>query len=155
MSGDETPPPPPMPAAPRPLPAIPTALMADVAFLLLLFFLVATAIRTEVGLPVTLPPPTTSSGAAAVPSLLVVRVSAEGRVLADGAPVPSGALRATVAAYAASADVARVALQASRQTPYDAYVAALDAVLLGHRDAGAEPRLTLREPARRGGPAGQ
>ena len=139
-----------MPArsASHPLPTIPTASMADVAFLLLLFFLVATAIRTETGLPVTLPPATTASGPAGVPSLLVVLVGADGRVLAGGEPVGPDALRAEVSAYAAGARVPRVALQTSRRTPYDAYVAALDAVLMGHRDAGAEPRLTLREPVR-------
>ena len=141
-----------MPAAARPLPTIPTASMADVAFLLLLFFLVAfflvaTAIRTETGLPVTLPPASAASGPAAVPALLVVLVGPDGRVLAGGEPVQPDRLRAAVAAFAAGHARPRVALQASRRTPYDAYVAALDAVLLGHRDAGAEPRLTLREPA--------
>ena len=133
--------------ASRPLPAIPTASMADVAFLLLLFFLVATAIQTETGLPISLPR-ATASGAAAVPSLLVVLVGADGRVLAGGVPVERAALRAQVAAYAASAATPRIALQASRQTPYADYIAALDAVLLGHCDVGAEPRLALREPAR-------
>lgn len=134
--------------ASRPLPAIPTASMADVAFLLLLFFLVATAVvRTEVGLPVTLPPASVSGGPAAVPSLLVVLVGADGRVLAGGEPVDGGQLRATVAVFAASAARPRVALQASRRTPYADYLTALDAVLLGHRDADVRPRLALRDPA--------
>ena len=132
----------------RPLPAIPTASMADVAFLLLLFFLVATAIRTETGLPVTLPPAAASGGPAAVPALLVVLVGPDGRVLAGGEPVRGEGLRRAVSRFASVSTTPRVAPQASRRTPYDAYVAALDAVLLGHRDAGAEPRLTLREPAR-------
>ena len=121
--------------------------MADVAFLLLLFFLVATAVHTETGLPVTLPPASVSGGPTAVPSLLVVLVGADGRVLAGGEPVDGGQLRATVAEFAASAARPRVALQASRRTPYADYVAALDAVLLGHRDADVRPRLALRDPA--------
>ena len=133
--------------ASRPLPAIPTASMADVAFLLLLFFLVATAIHTGTGLPVTLPPASVSGGPAAVPSLLVVLVGADGRVLAGGEPVDGGQLRATVAVFAASAARPRVALQASRRTPYADYLTALDAVLLGHRDADVRPRLALRDPA--------
>ena len=138
-----------MPAASRrALPTIPSESMADVAFLLLLFFLVATAIRTEAGLPVTLPPASTTPGIAAVPSLLVVLVGADGAVLADGEPVRLDALRPQVAAYATRADQPRVALQTARQTPYADYVAALDAVLLGHRDAGVDPRLTLRDPVR-------
>ena len=130
----------------RVLPTIPTESMADVAFLLLLFFLVATAIRTEVGLPVTLPPVSTAPGPAAVPSLLVVLVGADGAVLAGGESVRLDALRAEVAGYATRVSQPRVAPQASRRTPYADYVAALDAVLLGHRDADVEPRLTLRDP---------
>ena len=132
--------------ASRPLPATPTASVADVAFLLLLFFLVATAIRTETGLPVSLPPATTASGTSAVPALLVVLVGADGEVLAGGERVRGDRLRAAVARFAGASARSHVALQASRRTPYDAYVGALDAVLMGHRDAGAEPRLTLREP---------
>lgn len=135
-------------ASRRALPTVPSESMADVAFLLLLFFLVATAIRTEVGLSISLPPITTASGATAVPSLLVVLVGADGALLAGGESVGLGELRADVAGYATRADQPHVALQASRQTPYADYVAALDAVLLGHRDADVEPRLTLREPVR-------
>lgn len=130
------------------VPIIPTESMADIAFLLLLFFLVATAIQTETGLPITLPPATTASGALGVPSLLMVLVGADGQVMAGGEPMPAEALRAEVARYAASVGQPRVALQAPRRTPYDAYIATLDAVLMGHRDAAVEPRLTLREPAR-------
>ena len=130
----------------RARPTIPTESMADVAFLLLLFFLVATAIQTETGLPVTLPPVSTASGPAGVPSLLVVVVGADGQLLADGELVRRDVLRARVATYASGAAVPRVAVQATRRTPYDAYLGALDAVLVGHRDAGLPPRLTLREP---------
>ena len=124
---------------------IPTASMADIAFLLLVFFLVAASIQSDAGLPVTLPP--LGSGAEGVPSLLTVLVDAEGAVLLDGQPTAPGDIRAGVAAFAITAETPRVALQAARATPYDAYVAALDAVLMGHRDADATPRLTLREPA--------
>lgn len=130
----------------RVLPTIPTESMADVAFLLLLFFLVATAIRTEAGLPITLPPVSTAPGPTGVPSLLLVLVGADGAVLAGGESVHLDALRAEVAGYATRAAQPHVALQASRRTPYADYIAALDAVLMGHRDAEVEPRLTLREP---------
>ena len=68
-------------------------------------------------------------------------------MLLDGEPAAPGSVRAGVAAYAARADRPHVVLQAHRRTPYDRYVAALDAVLLGHRDMGVPPRLSLREPA--------
>ena len=127
----------------RASPAVPTASMADVAFLLLLFFLVATAIRTETGIPVTLPDPF-PHGYGPTPPTLAVLVDAAGQLRLDGAAVTPEAARARIAAVAR--DRRLVTLQAHRQTPYDAYVDALDAVLLGHRDAGAAPRLVLREP---------
>ena len=120
---------------------IPTASMADVAFLLLLFFLVATAIRDETGLQVVLPTADVQSD----PAVLAVLVDAAGAVRLDGERVTPEEARARVAAAAARRPL--VTVQAHRRTPYDAYVDALDAVLLGHRDAGAEPRLALREPA--------
>jgi len=120
--------------------------MADVAFLLLVFFLVVAGIRSDVGLPVTLPP-AFATGSQGVASLMTVLVGADGAVLVDGEPVAPEAVRSTVAAYARQPGVPHVALQAHRGTPYDAYVAALDAVLIGHRDAGAQPHLTLRDPA--------
>ena len=130
----------------RALPAIPTASMADVAFLMLLFFLVATAIRDDAGIPTVLPP-AFASGFAPVPSLLAVQVNASGTILLGDEVVDPEAARTLIAAFATEADDLHVALQAHRETPYDAYIAALDAVLMGHRDAGVTPRLTLREPA--------
>ena len=130
----------------RPAAAIPTASMADIGFLLLTFFLVATAVWSDAGLRTTLPP-AGATGAAPARSLLAIAVGPDGRVLADGEILAPEALRARVAAHASSG-AGHVALQASRRTPYADYVAALDAVLLGHRDAGVEPRLTLRAPAR-------
>ena len=131
----------------RSAPSIPTASMADIAFLLLLFFLVATAIRSDAGLPVTLPP-VGAGHAMGVPELLLVQVNARGEMLVNGEPADVEQAWASVAAWGLRAAVPRVALQAHRETTYNDYVAALDAVLMGHRDSGTEPRLTLREPAR-------
>ena len=135
-----------MPRSPRrSSAAIPTGSMADIAFLMLVFFLVATSIRSDAGLPATLP--SAGSDVRGVPTLLSVAVAADGRVLVDGAERSTETLRADVAVFAASVAAPHVALQTARATPYADYVAALDAVLLGHRDAGATPRLTLRDPA--------
>ncbi|MEM1117943.1 MAG: biopolymer transporter ExbD [Bacteroidota bacterium] len=125
--------------------SIPTASMSDIAFLMLVFFLVATAIRDDAGIPTVLPP-AGATGTASVPALLDVRVSARGEILVGDRVLGPEAARAEVAAFATEAADPRVALQAHRATPYAAYIAALDAVLMGHRDADAAPRLTLREP---------
>ena len=129
----------------RATPAVPTASLADIGFLLLVFFLVATTIATETGLPATLPRVGGAPKAVAAGTLLAVDVRADGAVALNGEPVEASAVRALVAAHAAGPEP-HVALRAARATPYADYVAALDAILLGHRDAGATPRLTLREP---------
>ena len=135
--------------------AIPSASMADVAFLLLVFFLAVSAIQDETGLQITLPP--SDLGHAPYPptqlDVLIdvdgsVRLSAPGEAFGDQ-PASPEAVRAAVASFVGGA--ARqppVYLQAHSRTPYADYVAALDAVLLGHRDAGLSPRLGLRDPAR-------
>ena len=125
---------------------IPTASMADVAFLLLLFFLVTTAIQSDAGLPLTLPSPDAQRHALGVPVTLAVLVDARSAMLLDGEPATPEAVRLAVAAFAGGAG-RRVTLRTHRQTPYATYVAALDAVLLGHRDASAEVRLALLPPA--------
>ena len=130
----------------RATPTIPTASLADVGFLLLVFFLVATTMGTETGLPAVLPHVGEAPKRVAVGTLLSVDVRADGAVALNGEPVAASAVRPLVAAHAASGPEQHVALRAARATPYPDYVAALDAVLLGHRDADATPRLTLREP---------
>ena len=127
-------------------PAIPTASMADVAFLLLLFFLVATAIRTETGVPIALPGAGPHEPAPESPRTLAVLVDAAGTLRLGDAVVTPEAARAEIAEAVAVRPVV-VSLQAHRRTPYDAYVDVLDAVLMGHRDAGVAPRLSLRDPA--------
>lgn len=130
--------------APRSV-TIPSASMADVAFLLLLFFLITAAIRSDSGLPMTLPPKLDHHGARS-PVTLSVLVDARGGLRVDGEPATSDVARADVAAFATEAR-GRVTLQTHRETPYGAYIGALDAVLLGHRDAGAEVRLAVLPPA--------
>ena len=142
--------------APRTV-AIPSASMADVAFLLLVFFLAVSAIQDETGLRVDLP--TGGGRSPTPPTWLAVTVGADGAVLLTSPAASFGAearspeaVRAAVASFVGGADptggaAPLVSLQAHRRTPYASYVAALDAVLLGHRDAGVEPRLGLRDPA--------
>jgi biopolymer transport protein ExbD len=120
--------------------------MADVAFLLLVFFLVVSSLRADVGIPAVLP---SARAAAARPAAarLSVAVDARGRVALDGEPLPADALRPRVAAWAHAGGV--VVLRAAREAPYSAYIATLDAVLLGHQDARVAPRLALPQPTSR------
>ena len=129
--------------APRSV-TIPSASMADVAFLLLLFFLITAAIRSDAGLPLTLPPTQVDPSPSAQVTMSVL-VDARGEVLLNGEPASAHAVRTQVAGFADGRG-RRVTLQTHRATPYDAYIDALDAVLLGHRDAGAEVRLAVLSP---------
>ena len=133
-----------MPSAARLAPAIPTASMSDIAFLLLVFFLLVTAFREDMGLPAALPPVT--ERVTPVREVLTVQVGASGAVAVEGEALAPEAVREAVAAFAASGGPVEV--KAHEAAPYGAYVATLDAVLLGHRDAGAEPRLSLPQPVR-------
>lgn len=117
---------------------IPTASMADIAFLLLIFFLVTTVFDEERGLPLVLPE---TDVMVPVPpaNLLHVRVLADGAVEVQRGESPVRQ-RMTAADLAAlwRAEVARnPALIASLRTepsaPYGAMVGALDAL----QDAGA------------------
>ena len=131
-----------MPTSIRPAPAIPTASMSDIAFLLLVFFLLVSAFREDVGLPAGLPPVT--ERVQPVRSLLTVQVAASGALAVEGETMAPEAVREAVAAFAAGGGPVEV--KAHRSAPYAAYAAAVDAVLMGHRDAGAEPRLALSQP---------
>lgn len=131
-----------MTPSPRATPAIPTASMADVAFLLLVFFLLVTAFRSERGIPAALPP--TAAEPARVPATLSVLVGPTGALAVDGERTSAEAVRAQVAAFAGRG---AVVLKSDREAPYASYITALDAVLLGHEDAGVPPRLALSQAA--------
>ncbi|GAB5536783.1 MAG: hypothetical protein Rubg2KO_30320 [Rubricoccaceae bacterium] len=133
-------------ASDRATPTIPTASLADIAFLLLIFFLVATTIGAEMGLPATLPAITNHTESVAPETLLSVDVRADGRVALNSIEIETDDLRQRVADHAAAGPSQTVALRTARDTPYPDYIAAFDAILLGHRDVNATPRLTLREP---------
>lgn len=125
----------------RATPTIPTASMADVAFLLLVFFLLATAIRSDRGIPTDLP--ALQAEPARVPARLAVLVGPSGEMAVDGERATSEAVREQVATFAAGGGM--VVLTSDRAASYASYIRALDAVLLGHEDAGVPPRLALSQ----------
>ncbi|MBM3319294.1 MAG: biopolymer transporter ExbD [Candidatus Eisenbacteria bacterium] len=65
-------------------PEIPNASMSDVAFLLLIFFLVTTIFNVEKGLDIVLPNLGTSPKRIAKQNLCEIRIAASGRVTVDG-----------------------------------------------------------------------
>ncbi len=124
---------------------IPTSSMADIAFLLLIFFLVTTTIDVDTGIGMVLPPKLEDD---VVPppikerNVLKILVNEEGLVLLEDAPSAVNLIRNEVKThvlnngadprYAEAADKALVSIKTARQTPYDAYIQVLDEVWMAY-----------------------
>lgn len=119
---------------------IPTASQADLAFLLLLFFLVSTVIDIDTGLGLTLPeylPPEEQVEVKVDPNrMAAVLVNENGDVLVDGNIVPVFQIKDMLKArIAAKNNLPKnkkmiVSLKTDRKTVYNIYIAALDQIKL-------------------------
>lgn len=120
---------------------IPTASMADIAFLLLIFFLVTTTINVDSGIYMQLPPkldPTTQPPEVQQRNLLNVLVNNTGDVLVDGQFMAIDNIREEVKRhvtnegrlpnYSDNPDVAIVSFKTQRQLPYEQYINVLDEI---------------------------
>lgn len=129
--------------------AIPTSSMADIAFLLLIFFLVTTTINVDTGIGMVLPPPLDQPPPQVHDrNLLSVLVSSDGRLLVEGQPMMLDELRAEVrrhvmncdrgydfgcvAEYAASPAQAVVSIGTSTSTSYRSYIGVLDEIWMAY-----------------------
>ena len=64
-----------------------TASMSDIAFLLLIFFLVSTVFAEELGLPMQLPGQASESAKVSQKNILNIEIAANNLVTMDGAPI--------------------------------------------------------------------
>ncbi|MFK7845869.1 MAG: ExbD/TolR family protein [Rhodothermales bacterium] len=124
---------------------IPTASMADIAFLLLIFFLVTTTIDVDTGIGMVLPPKLEDD---VIPppvkerNMLKILVSETGQVLLEDKPSSVDAIRDEVVThvtnmgadpnYSERPGVAVISIKTSSQTPYNAYIGVLDEVWMGY-----------------------
>jgi biopolymer transport protein ExbD len=117
---------------------IPTSSMADIAFLLLLFFLVATVIDVDTGIGLTLPeyvPPDQLKNVK-VPKdrMAAILINANGDVLLDEKPIPitqiKNALEPRIESKIDLPNTQKliVSVKTDRKTQYNLYVQALDQV---------------------------
>ena len=126
---------------------IPTASMADIAFLLLIFFLVTTTIDVDTGILMQLPPPldeTQKPPPIKERNMLAILVNAEGAILVENELTRLPDVRREVIkhvtnngadpAYAEDSDRAIVSLKTDRQTSYDSYIDVLDEIWMGYRE---------------------
>lgn len=126
---------------------IPTSSMADIAFLLLIFFLVTTTIDVDTGIGMTLPPPLEEDQEpppVKERNMLAILVNQRGQVLIEDEPSAIGRIREEVKRhvtnfgehpnYSEEPDKAIVSIKTDRQTPYDIYIRALDEVWMGYHE---------------------
>ena len=125
---------------------IPLAGMADIAFLLLIFFLVVTTIETDTGIGITLPPVLEDEEPPPIEerNILRVLVNAQGDVLIEEEPTSMEEIRSLVQQHVTNygedpdfsddPDDAVVSIQTDAETEYDDYIRALDEVQMGYRE---------------------
>lgn len=138
---------------------IPTSSMADIAFLLLIFFLVTTTIDTDTGIYMELPPPLEEDvPPPEIPSrnLLNVLVNAQGDVLIDGEFVSLREIRPYVKRFvdnhgrdprlSDSPQDAIVSFKTERRASYEMYIRVLDEIRMAYnelRDEAARERFGI------------
>ena len=115
--------------------SIPSSSMADIAFLLLIFFLVATVIDVDTGIGMTLPeitdepPPPVSKD-----RMAAVLINENNDVLLDGEPISLFQIKSTIKPRIVSKiELPKkkkliVSLKTDRKTVYSAYISALDQI---------------------------
>ena len=121
--------------------------MADIAFLLLISFLVTTTINVDTGIGMVLPPPLDPEQEPPPireRNLMKILVNAQGLVLMDEEPVPITEVRTKLIEFidnpedneelAVSPDAAIVSLKTQRETPYSIYIDMLDEVMGAYKD---------------------
>jgi biopolymer transport protein ExbD len=123
----------------HPHPEIPLVSTADVAFLLLVFFLSTTILNVEHGIVLALPGPEERIALPAAVHVADVTVDADGKVRLGDIHVPADQLRGAIAVRLATDPDLLVRIGVDSRAPYAALVTTLDQVKL----AGAR-QLSLR-----------
>lgn len=125
---------------------IPTSSMADIAFLLLIFFLVTTTINVDTGIGMTLPPKLEDQEPPPVKerNMLKILVNASGEVLLEEEQTTVDKIRPEVRThvtnygqspdYAVNPEKAVVSIKTDAETPYQTYIEVLDEVWMAYRE---------------------
>ncbi len=113
---------------------IPTSSMADIAFLLLIFFLVTTTIDVDTGIGLVLPPPVEDTDIVRVKTenLLKVLVNDAGQVLLDDEVTSVDQIHEIVTTKLKENPKLIVSIKVDRETPYNVYISALDEIKLAY-----------------------
>ncbi|MGB3618630.1 MAG: biopolymer transporter ExbD [Catalinimonas sp.] len=123
--------------------------MADIAFLLLIFFLVTTTIASDKGLPILLPPKNEQEQEIKLNqrNVFVVLMNSSDKLLVEGEPLDIKRLKESVKAFLTNNGVnpelsdspkdAVVSIKADRGTSYEVYIAVLDQVKAAYHELRA------------------
>ena len=105
---------------------IPTSSMADIAFLLLIFFLVTTTIDTDKGLGIVLPPPGYIEIEIRKENILNCLINSQGKVLLDEEPISVAQIHRVVGQKMRKNDKLIISVKAHPKTAYNDYVRVID-----------------------------
>jgi len=119
---------------------IPTSSLADISFLLLIFFLVTTTIDIDKGIGLVLPAKgeTKAVRSQNISNLLI---NAQGEVLLDDIPTPIQQIKAVVTEKLAQRPLLIVSVKTDKETDYWVYIKVLDQL----KQANAS-RISIAEP---------
>jgi biopolymer transport protein ExbD len=119
---------------------IPTASMADIAFELLIFFLLTTTFDVDTGIGLVLPPAAETTEEVKVRSkdLAKILVNAAGEVLLDGELITIPQIRETIKSKIRANPKLIISLKTARETSYSVYIDVLDQLKLAYNDLREE-----------------
>ncbi|MEJ2055642.1 MAG: biopolymer transporter ExbD [Calditrichaceae bacterium] len=120
---------------------IPASSLADIVFLLLIFFLVTTSIDTEKGLDLVLPPPNDIELEVAKKNITNLLINAQGQVLLDNEVVEIRDIASIIREKLFENELLIVSVKTDKDTKYETYVHVLDQL----KKAEAK-RISLAEP---------
>ncbi len=123
---------------------IPTCSMADIAFLLLTFFLVTTSLDMDKGLQLTLP---AKGQQKPVPkkNIASLLINASGDVMLDEQMIEIPRIKDVIKQRLIENDKLLVSIKTDRSTKYQIFMSVLDQVQMA---MGATPRISIAEPER-------
>ncbi len=119
---------------------IPSASMADIAFELLIFFLVATTFDVDTGIGLVLPPAAEITEQVKVKQSDIAKllVNAAGEVLLDGELITVAQIRETIKNKIKQNPKLIVSIKTDRETNYSKYIEVLDELKLAYNDLREE-----------------
>ena len=108
---------------------IPTSSMADIAFLLLIFFLVTTTIDTDKGLGIVLPPPGDMEIEIRKDNIMNCLINSQGKVLLDEEPTSIDQIHRIVGEKLRANNKLVISVKAHPKTAYNDYVRVIDQLI--------------------------